>query len=634
VTGLYGEGSYDEGLQEEGIEDDLQDEDLQDNDLQDDDLQHNDLQGTFKGADKNEAPQHELSQRELSQLEPDNRSHVAGDRRSLEPKAVRQNVQPLAVALPEGIASRHGSLDSSQNGAHETAHKKLNIAALGGLHSHVSQGAAPLDIPTAEPANSQLETNTSSDVQSDIQLDVQALEIQSDTQLDGQADTPLDIQLDLQTPSELSSFELSSESPGESLDHAANQTASQTASQTANQAVAIAPLLSEQQARQKAADDYFAVGHVYRSHIEAGERSLDLIEKAIAAYEGGLQCLSGPHPDWGSGLNDLGTLYWLKAQQLNDPQQCVDAMAHSIELYQEALTKADPQQSGMFSQLYSNMGSVYSMLATYDTPMTYLQQAATAYSKALPLCSLEDEPEEYATLQNSLGSVYWKLSHYESVQVNLHRAVAAYNQALLGYSPERQPLDYAAVQNNLGITYWSLAKHDQPAVLLKHAIAAYRDALNYRTPEVDPAACAITYNNLALAYWDLSKDKEIDPQQKSRYQKNAVTAFEAALSVSKSASILSQADSAAIYHCLGDVHAQMAGSAASLTEIASSLQKSLHSFIQAIDGLPSDSPAYQGRLAAIVDNMRAHYDQLGLAGQQAALNRVPPSLLSQVMIAL
>ncbi|MGB7086369.1 MAG: tetratricopeptide repeat protein, partial [Phormidesmis sp.] len=403
--------------------------------------------------------------------------------------------------------------------------------------------------------------------------------------------------------------------------------------------------------RQSAADDYFAVGMVYRARIENGERSLELIELAIAAYEGGLSCLQGPHPEWGSGLNDLGTLYWLKAQQLADQQQCVDCMVHSIQLYQEALTKiaaADPLradsgtasadssalQLDIVGQLYSNMGAVYSMLAAYENPINYLKQAADTYHLALPLYSLESDPQEYATLQNSLGSVYWKLSHYDAVETHLHRAISAYNEALLGYVPAQQPLDYAAVQNNLGITYWSLAKHERAVFFLKHAIAAYRDALNYRTPEVDPAASAITYNNLALAYWDLSKEGEVDIEHKSRYQKNAIKAFEAALNIGNATQSLNQPDMAAIYHCLGDVHAQMADTVPSLTDVADGLQKSLYSYLQAIDGLPSNSPLYQGRLDAIIANLRAHYDRLGLTGQQAALNRIPPLLLSQVMLSL
>ncbi|MEO1446563.1 MAG: hypothetical protein AAFV46_10055, partial [Cyanobacteria bacterium J06635_11] len=83
-----------------------------------------------------------------------------------------------------------------------------------------------------------------------------------------------------------------------------------------------------------------------------------------------------------------------------------------------------------------------------------------------------------------------------------------------------------------------------------------------------------------------------------------------------------------------DVHAQMAETASSLTEVSDYLQKSLYSYLKAIEGVPEDAPIYQNRIGAIVTNLRAHYDQLGLSGQQTALNRVPPAMLSEVMMAL
>lgn len=396
----------------------------------------------------------------------------------------------------------------------------------------------------------------------------------------------------------------------------------------------------EDTAAQEEAGEYFAEGLTYRNRIEAGERGLEVIEPAIAAYEKGLACLRDPHPDQITGLNDLGTLYWLKAQQQSDKAQAVSCMHKSIQLYQEALEKSqsiaadEGPHSDIISQLHSNMGAVFTMLATCENPVNYLTQAAQSYQNALPLIALKESPQEYATLHNSLGSVYWKLSHYESVESHLHQAIAAYQEALLGYQPDQHPLDYAAVQNNLGITYWSLAKHERPKVLLKQAITAYRDALKYRTSDVDPAACAISYNNLALAYWDLAKHTHGDIEQKSRYQKNAVTAFEAALNINNLSGALSPMDSAAIYHCLGDVHAQMIETAPSLDSVAESLQKSLYSYIKSIENLSTDSPAYPPRFGAIVANLRLHYDKLGLEGQQNALNRVPPALLPQVMMAL
>ena len=409
--------------------------------------------------------------------------------------------------------------------------------------------------------------------------------------------------------------------------------------QRTDSAVSDSPKPSDQELgshRAQSAEDAFALGLSYRNRLESGECSLELIEAAISAYEAGLNGSSDLHPNGVNALNDLGTLYWLKAQQLSDHQQSIDCMSHSLQLYRDGLERLLAQQpaaTDITSQLYGNMGAVYSLLALYEEPVAYLNQAASTYLKALASVSKTD-PLEYATLQNSLGAVYWKLSQYDQPTVYLQQATSAYKAALAIYRPEQAPLDYAAVQNNLGITYWTLAKQERAPFFLKHAIAAYRQALVYRTPAVDPIACAVTYNNLALAYWDLTRDSAVDPSQKAPYQKNAVIAFEAALRVGQSADALSQSDSAAIYHCLGDVHAQMAVTVSAPEAIAQSLHKSLHSYLKAVDGLSEDDPAFESRLSAIVANLRAHADQLGLSHQQSALSRVPSSLMSQVVALL
>ena len=386
---------------------------------------------------------------------------------------------------------------------------------------------------------------------------------------------------------------------------------------------------------QKIASDYFAVAYQRRNLIEAGDRTLNAIEPAIAAYEAGLRCIEGDYPGLGNCLNDLGTLYWLRAQQLVDAGQITECMVHSIQLYSQALEQADRQQDpAMVCQLYSNMGAVYSLLAAYKEPADCFRQAVIVYNRAVAISVETASTQEHAMLCSSLGSVYWKLSHYDhedQVEQHLSLAVEAYQQALPGYAPEDQPLDYAAVQNNIGITYWSLARHKSSVEMYECAITAYQDALTYRTPTTDPAACVITYNNLALAYWDLSKETAVDRMQRSTYQQDAIVAFESALAVASEVNALSEADRAAIHHCLGDVHMQMVEIAASEDDIAATLQKSLQSYLQSIEDVPEESPSFHPRLAAIVANLQFHYDYIGLSGQQNALNQIPPRLIPYVM---
>ncbi|NEP15790.1 MAG: tetratricopeptide repeat protein [Leptolyngbya sp. SIO4C1] len=396
--------------------------------------------------------------------------------------------------------------------------------------------------------------------------------------------------------------------------------------------------LAQLQAQQAPAEDMgqaaLALGHSYRTKIETGEAEPATIEAAIAAYQAALTHLPETDEALGSALNDLGTLYWMQAQMQANQQQLFAKMQDSLTAYQQGLAKVDAQrQSDIASRLYSNIGAVHSTLAAYDSAVDHLKQAVQAYRQALPLCAIEQNADEYATLQNSLGSIYWKLAHYEQPKTYLHRAIAAYNEALRCRHPEQTPAEYAAVQNNLGIAYWSLSKQERPIFLLKHAIAAYRDALNYRTPQTDPTGCASTYNNLGTAYWELANtvDADIDPQE--RYRQNAVIAYEAAL---KAAQIAAQYQSVSldlpsIHHCLGNIHDQLALSAPQTAATTLHLSKALHHYLTALAQQTPNAPTYDAMFNALVRNVSYHFEQLGLAGQQQALNQLPAQLLPEVM---
>ncbi|MEL6326493.1 MAG: tetratricopeptide repeat protein [Cyanobacteria bacterium J06626_23] len=382
----------------------------------------------------------------------------------------------------------------------------------------------------------------------------------------------------------------------------------------------------------KLAHSYLALGHHYRGQIEAGAGTPEIVAWAIEAYEEGLRWLDEHDPAWGSGLNDLGTLYWIQAQPIPDPERQLAGMMRSLAAYENGLAKIDQQrQAEVASRLYSNIGAVHNTLAAYDAPVEHLNRAVEAYRQALPLCSVEQQAEEYATLQNSLGSVYWKLSHYcpdDQARSCLHRAIAAYNEALKARQPQQAPLDYASVQNNLGIAYWSLSKHERSVFLLKHAIAAYRDALNYRTPHTDPSACASTYNNLGTAYWEIATHLDETPDPQNRYRYNAIIAYEAALKAAQLAP--SNLDLRSIHHCLGNVYDQMAQK----SDAAAYLPKALGHYLAALTGLEKSASTYEPIFRSLVRNVRSHYEQLGLEGQQAALGRLSGVLLPEVMQAL
>ncbi|MEM7066152.1 MAG: tetratricopeptide repeat protein [Cyanobacteria bacterium P01_B01_bin.77] len=402
---------------------------------------------------------------------------------------------------------------------------------------------------------------------------------------------------------------------------------------------AIAQLEHQGASPEEITQAYRTLGHHYRDRIESGDITPNLLATAIATFELYLKWLPDEDDQRAAGLNDLGTLHWLQAQHQSDRTILIEGMNHSATLYKTALACAnvDPETS---SRLHGNLGAVYSALANYDDSVNHLKAAVTAYRQALPFCSVDAFPEEYGTLQNSLGSVYWKLAYYEQPKPHLHRAIAAYNEALRCHHPETAPLDYAAVQNNLGIAYWSLSRHERPIFLLKHAIAAYHDALNYRTPTTDAAACASTYNNLGTAFWELANHPNAPADPEGRYKQNAVIAYEAAIKASELAP--SSLDLTSIHHCLGSIYDKMARAAGGQTDnqtnsqadIVGQLARALEHYVAALKATPKTATTYESIFKALVHNVSAHYELLGLEGQKQALNKVPAQILPEVMLTL
>ena len=375
---------------------------------------------------------------------------------------------------------------------------------------------------------------------------------------------------------------------------------------------------------------YRTLGFHYRDRIEAGDMAPSVLAVAIETFERYLHWLPTEGDQRAAGLNDLGTLYWLQAQQQSDRATLIAGMTRSVELYKTGLTCAQIDAEST-SRLYGNLGAVHSALANYADSVTHLQAAVTAYHQALPFSPVDTHPQEYGTLQNSLGSVYWKLAYYEQPKPHLHSAIAAYNEALRCHNPKTSPLDYAAVQNNLGIAYWSLSRHERPIFLLKHAIAAYRDALKYRTPTTDAVACASTYNNLGTAFWELANHPETPEDPEGRYQQNAVIAYEAALKASEIAP--SNLDLVSIRHCLGSIYDKLARTGDSQL-VAGNLERGLTHYIAALKDTPETAATYEPIFKTLVRNVSTHYELLGLEGQQEALKQIPAELLPKVMLKL
>lgn len=418
------------------------------------------------------------------------------------------------------------------------------------------------------------------------------------------------------------------------------------------------------------AQAHLALGHLCREAMVPGDEGLPILMFTLEVYQRAVQGLVAGDSAWCDALNDLASLYWMRAQLETQPETMESWLQRSVAAYQRAIEGATggalgdaapagnlvgtldglangatgdggvrgyAQVSGeTLGRLYSNLGSVYTQLADITDPKPSLEQAVEAYTQALRYTVAS--PLDYANGQNSLGSLHWRLSQMDQPQYHLHRAIAAYQEALRYRLPQAEPQEYAMLQNNLGIAYWSLAQYEHPIPWLEQAVDAYQTALVYRTLATTPAGCAVTSNNLGTAYWDLAQQQTHRPEERLLSLRQAVDAYETALDaveyrLQQSPTEAPGFDPWATCHSAGIVHDQiaLALSVHQPEERQRHLKAALDHYLLAYAGW-QDQPDQLDVLAeALVYSVRLHFDILGFAGQQAVLSQLPPELLGRVL---
>ena len=378
--------------------------------------------------------------------------------------------------------------------------------------------------------------------------------------------------------------------------------------------------------------DPWTLAYEWRDRVQAGDQSPATLQTAIQHYENLLANeLAISHRT--EILNDLGSLYWLFAQQSTDADIYQQRLIYSCDLYESALAPISPGTGAdILTRLHSNLGSVYSLLAEYQNSTQCLGKAVRSFHRALQYTPPETLPTEYATLQTHLGTAYWSLAQQTHEATHLHRAISAYQEALHQFQPQQMPHIYAQLQNNLGIALWSLAHHERPSFLLEQAIEAYRSALAYRTQDADPVGCAATHNNLGTAYWDLGGHcHERSPEQQQAWQQ-AIAAYETALQIAASMPQNSLGfDMWATHHSAGVIYDQLA--IAITPDVASQqphLLKALSHYVQALSGWHSLDADTDNALQAIVRNLCLQAQYLGVAAQQRSLSQIPAEWLPAI----
>lgn len=190
--------------------------------------------------------------------------------------------------------------------------------------------------------------------------------------------------------------------------------------------------------------------HRLRDQVEAGDHSIPLLKAAIAQYEQVLEANITAAAQRAEGLNDLGSLYWMWAQQVTDIETRRHYLHHSIQRYEAALTLAgadlnsdsltiDPLATDTLMRIHSNLGSVYCLQAAHDQPEHHLALAVRAFHRALQYVDADQDGALYVTVQTHLGTAYWSLAQHSQTPDYLHQAIAPMVKPSSTVRPRRPP---------------------------------------------------------------------------------------------------------------------------------------------------------------------------------------------------
>jgi len=407
----------------------------------------------------------------------------------------------------------------------------------------------------------------------------------------------------------------------------------------------IRELLQQQASPLTVVSAYLNLCYFYRDRIEQGDSSRPVLDLAIQAYQQTLKILeTGVTPDFDpllpDLLNDLGNFQWMYARLLSAPEERIACLQQGIMAYEIALLQVDfAQQPQVYARVQNNLGAVYGELARWQNAAVNLRKSIQAYQVALEYRQAADDPLKYAATQNNLGTAHWNLAQHEQPGQNLHRAIAAYREALQHYDASEQPLNHAMIQNNLGTAYWNLAQYEAPITWLAEAVTAYQVALRHRTLDQTPTAYAATQNNLGTAYWHLANHAKDQPDTQKRYYRQAIAAYEAALTAAQYLAALNQStlltfDPLATHNNLGLAHYQLAThprQPLDKTTQAQHLTSALENHLHALQGWQQKPDQYQTALNYVIQTVRAFYTEQGLEGQNQALSKLPGHLLPELL---
>jgi tetratricopeptide (TPR) repeat protein len=228
------------------------------------------------------------------------------------------------------------------------------------------------------------------------------------------------------------------------------------------------------------------------------------------------------HVDYGSGLNNLGLLYYTSG----DYKLAVSYYKQASDTYKKVLGQEHLKYAGSLARL----GVIYTLMIDYKNAETCLKQASDVYKK-----SLGEEHLDYGLNLNRLGLLYFTMGDYKTAETNYIKASEIFKIALGKEHPY-----YAECIGNIGLIYGEIGDYKAAESYVKLALVIFKKAFGEEHPNY-----ATSLNNLGVIYAETSNYKA------------AETYFKHALEIRKKVLGEEHTDCAGSYTGLGNLCAEI-----------------------------------------------------------------------------
>lgn len=195
------------------------------------------------------------------------------------------------------------------------------------------------------------------------------------------------------------------------------------------------------------------------------------------------------------------------AMGLQQKPKAVGDLHAAIGLYEKSLELCPAQNTHLNATIRARMGTA--LMAVPEDGTAGLEAAREAFETALATFAAEGSDEEIAEAEMNLGLTLQNLAAVHKARIQ--DAISAYQRALRAFDKHKFPKEFAILQNNIATAFLSIPFTDEKSKMREAlAVQAFEEALSVVTLIDHPAEYAMLQNNLGNALQYVSSSHRVE----------------------------------------------------------------------------------------------------------------------------